>query len=130
MRDTEMLDGSETDITEYCTETTYYQYVHTTDNGYRQVFVVGGPPDDLGWAEFLWDNEGNHLASSAVFKFPEEIETSDADFRTDAPAWLRSAREALGANAIFEVLQRTICKLPTARSHTGKWEDTNRTTRL
>jgi len=79
-----VLDGSDTDITSYCTEATYYVYEHVAVNGYRHVMVVGGAPDKLGWAEFIWDEDGNKAGSTAVF-YP--------DSNDERPEWLRLAEE-------------------------------------
>lgn len=81
-----VLDGSDTDITRYCTETTYYQYEQIADNGYRHVVVVGGTPDNLGWAEFVWDENGNFSGSNA---------TTPASSNGEWPEWLELANETL-----------------------------------
>ena len=90
------MDGSETDITSYCTEATYYQYEQMADNGYRQVLIVGGRPDNLGWAEFLWDSEGNHLASSMRF---------DSMTGAENPRWYELAAEEFGIARMERVSQ-------------------------
>ncbi|MDR0293945.1 MAG: hypothetical protein LBH95_07335 [Oscillospiraceae bacterium] len=81
-----ILDGSDTDITNYCTEATYYEYAQMTDNGYRHVVIVGGTPDKLGWGEFIWDEKGNLLGSNA---------TAYTDANDEKPQWLRIADETL-----------------------------------
>jgi hypothetical protein len=81
-----MLDGSGKDITDYCTEATFYKFEHTADNGYRHVMVVGGSPDNLGWGEFIWDETGFMVGSTAVFHEDENGER---------PEWLRLADEML-----------------------------------
>jgi len=80
-----ILDGSNTDITSYCTETTYYQYEKIADNGYRHVFIVGGAPDNLGWAEYIWDETGHMFASSQVI--PGTFDTGES------PIWLENANK-------------------------------------
>ncbi|MDR2569319.1 MAG: hypothetical protein LBD23_03345 [Oscillospiraceae bacterium] len=82
-----ILDGSNKDITEYCTESTYYQYEYIAENGYHHVFIVGGSPDNLGWAEFIWSEDGNILGSSAVFP-----PSTDMDQK---PLWWENANETL-----------------------------------
>ena len=79
-----LLDGSNMDITSYCTEETAYRYERITDDGYRHVVLVGGTPDNLGWAEFVWDENGNEVGGNATYN-------SDK-----APAWLNNEREKLG----------------------------------
>jgi len=85
-----VLDGADTDITSYCTKDTYYQYEQINDNGYRHVVLVGGAPDDLGWAEFVWDESGKFVAGNST-RNSEEI-----------PAWLILGRETLGARIVSE----------------------------
>ena len=81
-----ILDGNDTDITDFCTESTYYEYEQITDSGIRHVFIVGGTPDNLGWGEFIWNNTVAVLGSRAVYN-------EDAD--GEAPEWLTLAIEAL-----------------------------------
>lgn len=76
-----VLDGSDTDITSYCSEETYYQYETIADNGYRHVVIIGGTPDDIGWGEFVWDEKGVFVGSNATQNTPE------------TPKWLENARE-------------------------------------
>jgi hypothetical protein len=86
------LDGSDADITGYCSETTYYQYELTDANGYRHVVLVGGTPDDLEWAEFVLNKDGSHIASSAVITF-------DGD---QVPAWLTTAQKVFTPDIDWE----------------------------
>lgn len=81
-----VLNGSDKNITSYCTETTYYQYEQIADNGNRHVVVVGGTPDNLGWGEFVWDEAGAFLGSNA---------TIPASSNGERPEWLELANEAL-----------------------------------
>ncbi|MDR2532327.1 MAG: hypothetical protein LBC82_05740 [Oscillospiraceae bacterium] len=80
-----ILDGSDTDITSHCTEATYYKYEQIADNGYRHVIIVGGTPDKLGWSEFIWDEKGDMVGSTARYY----------DINGEQPEWLRLAEEAL-----------------------------------
>ncbi len=81
-----VLDGSNANITDQCSEKTYYQYETVDNNGYRHVVLIGGTPDDVGMAEYIWDANGTFKGSNASYNSSEE------------PAWLASAREALGVN--------------------------------
>jgi beta-lactamase regulating signal transducer with metallopeptidase domain len=85
-----VLDGSGTNITSYCTEETYYLYEQTADNGYRHAVLVGGAPDNLGWAEFVWDESGGFAGGNAK---------RNTD---DVPAWLMRGQETLGAKVASE----------------------------
>lgn len=78
-----VADGVETDITDYCSEETYFQYEKTGDNGFHHVLTIGGTPDNLEWAEFIWDE--NSLSQSCITYFISEVE----------PAWYSAAWEAL-----------------------------------
>ncbi|MDR2590878.1 MAG: hypothetical protein LBC71_07850 [Oscillospiraceae bacterium] len=82
-----ILDGSNKDITEYCTESTYYQYEHIAENGYRHVIIVGGSPDNLGWAEYIWSEDSNIFGYTSVLP-----PNTDMDQK---PLWWISANEAL-----------------------------------
>lgn len=53
-----ILDELDLDITEYCTKETYYQYERIDNEGNRNIVIVGGMPDNLGWAEFVWAIDG------------------------------------------------------------------------
>ena len=79
-----ILDGSGVDITEYCTETTFYEYEYISVSGYRHVVIVGGAPDKLGWGEFIWDEKGSVIGNNATFH---------EDINGEKPQWLRSAEE-------------------------------------
>jgi len=81
-----VLDGTNKDITSYCTETTFYQYEQIADNGYRHVVVVGGTSDNLGWGEFVWDENGDMVGNNATFH---------EDKYGERPEWLKLAEETL-----------------------------------
>ena len=80
-----ILDNSDADITDYCTETTYYTYEQINDNGYRHVFVVGGTPDNLGWGEFIWNENGKMVGNTAFHK----------NTNSEQPEWLKLAEDIL-----------------------------------
>jgi len=90
-----VLDGSNTDITSYCTEETYYLYEGAADNGYRSVVVVGGAPDNLGWAEFVWDENDFLFASNMTY--------NPVDEDGQKPIWLELAEETF-RGAIISVV--------------------------
>jgi hypothetical protein len=81
-----VLDGSNTNITDQCSEKTYYQYETVDNDGYRHVVLIGGIPDNVGMAEYIWDANGTFKGSNASYNSREE------------PAWLASAREAFDVN--------------------------------
>lgn len=81
-----ILDGSNTNITDHCSEKTYYQHEKVDKDGYRHVVLIGGTPDNIGMAEYIWDAEGVFKGCNASYYGDEE------------PEWLQSARKALGFN--------------------------------
>ncbi len=83
-----VLDGSDTNITNQCSEETCYQYETVDDQGYRHVVLIGGTSDNIGMAEYIWDESGTFRGSNASYNGSEE------------PAWLISAQETLGVNSI------------------------------
>lgn len=78
-----ILDGSGTNITEECSAESAYLYEIVADSGYRHVVLIGGTPENVGWAEFIWDQKGAFLGSNATYNSEEE------------PAWLANSRSAL-----------------------------------
>ena len=81
-----VLDGSDANITNQCSEETYYQYETIDDNGYRHVVLIGGTADNVGMAKYIWDESGSFRGGTASYDSSEE------------PAWLISVREALSIN--------------------------------
>ena len=77
-----VLDDLEIDITSYCTESTFFSFEKIDDDGYRHVLLVGGEPDNLGWASFTWDETGQVLGRGAVY-MPDEND--------EKPIWLQRA---------------------------------------
>jgi hypothetical protein len=80
-----VLDGSGDDITSYCSEETYFLYERVDDGGHRHAVLVGGDPDSLGWAEFVWSENGAFMGCTAI--------TNGGD---SEPAWLELGRKNLG----------------------------------
>lgn len=68
------LDNS--DITEYCSETTYFRYDFTDEQGIAHVFLIGGELDSIGWTEILFFEDGRRLSHS-------DLITEDGN----PPAW-------------------------------------------
>lgn len=64
------LDNS--DITEYCSETTYFRYDFTDEQGISHVILIGGEVDaidgeidnTIGWTEILFFEDGRRLSHS------------------------------------------------------------------
>ena len=68
------LDNS--DITEYCSETTYFRYDFVDEQHIAHVILVGGEIDSIGWTEILFFEGGKRLSHSV-------LQTQDGD----KPAW-------------------------------------------
>lgn len=56
------LDNS--DITDYCSEETYFRYDFTDEQGITHVILVGGTLDSIGWTEILFWEDGRRLSHS------------------------------------------------------------------
>lgn len=78
-----ILDGSDTNITNQCSESSYFKYETTNEAGYRSVVVIGGTADNIGMAEFVWDENGKFKGSNASYNAEEE------------PEWLKLATKEL-----------------------------------
>lgn len=63
------------DITDRCSEERYFSYEETTEDGARQVLVIGGTPEQVGYVNFAWMPDGSFASSGEA---------------EDAP-WLRQA---------------------------------------
>jgi len=75
-----LLDDSEADITDYCSATEYFEYEYFTENSFRQVIVVGGTLDNLGWVVFIWDSNGNFNSKNQAFLYASPNDTVDDFF--------------------------------------------------
>ena len=78
-----VADGQNLDITDQCSYTTPYVYECADSDGNRHVFIVGGDPDAIGYAEFIWDTNGQVQGGSA------QLGTSGG---TDDAPWLDAAK--------------------------------------
>ena len=78
--------GENADITGLCSDETPYIYECTGSDGLRHTFIIGGEPDAVGWAEFIWDEDGLPTAGTSQFATPEG--------RDGAP-WFDAAMEQL-----------------------------------
>ena len=67
-----ILDGSSRNITNQCSEVAYYEYERISDKGYRHVVLVGGTPDNVGVAGFVWDKNGNLRGNYATYNGDDE----------------------------------------------------------
>ena len=81
-----VVNGENQDITDQCSYTEPYIYECTGEDGLRHAFVVGGDLDAIGWAEFMWDEDG--LPAAGAASFGTSAGTSDAP-------WLDAGKDAL-----------------------------------
>lgn len=65
-----VLDTVRIDITDKCSNSTYYRYDLIDKNGYEHIIFVGGDIENLGWAEFIFDSNGTYLTN--LMSVPEE----------------------------------------------------------
>lgn len=70
------------DITDKCSATTFYRYDLIDDNGYTHIIFVGGNIENLGWAEFVFDEDGTYLTN--LMSVPEDSQ------------WLENAMLSIG----------------------------------
>ena len=89
----EVIDGrvyftlDNTDITEYCSATTYFRYDFTDEQGISHVFLIGGEIDTIGWTEILFFEDGKRLSHS-------DLITEDGN----PPVWYVAGNEAVNAD--------------------------------
>ena len=66
----EVIDGrvyftfNDEDITEYCSETTYFRHDLVDEQGVSHVFLIGGELDTIGWTEILFLENGKRVSHS------------------------------------------------------------------
>lgn len=80
------VNGEELDITDQCSYETPYIYECTGPDGLRHALIIGGNLDAIGWAEFMWDEEGMPSGGNASFGTPGGTD--------DAP-WFDAGKEEL-----------------------------------
>lgn len=77
------LDGSNRDITNQCSETTYFRYDMVDEKGIQHIIFIGGTIDDWGFGDMIWD---------------EEFQTYYGHFvgnSYESPEWMRNANSSL-----------------------------------
>lgn len=61
------------DITDECSEDDYFKYEYTDEDSYRHVIIVGGTVDNPGWAEFMFDKDGNYIFNNLSIKYSDSV---------------------------------------------------------
>lgn len=59
-----VLGNIKTDVTDQCSETSYYRYEIVNSDGSRNVIFVGGTVVNYGWVELIFDNTGKYITNS------------------------------------------------------------------
>lgn len=77
------MDSSEINITEQCSETTYYSCETTDADGNYHVILVGGTPDNAGWAELVFENDSTKTGPMVTGEYEDE-----------EPEWLLADKKA------------------------------------
>lgn len=58
-----VLGDIQIDVTDECGDTSYYRYEIKNDDGSRNVIFVGGPVENPGWVELIFDSEGKYITN-------------------------------------------------------------------
>lgn len=56
-----MVQNKATDVTEYCSENSYYRYELQNDDGSKSVLFIGGSIEKAGYVELLFDSRGKYI---------------------------------------------------------------------
>lgn len=78
------------DITDQCSNTDYYRYEIKRDDGSRSVILIGGTVNNCGWAELIFDSNGNYVFN--LMNVPE----NDLDTLDHHVEWLDRGMHAEG----------------------------------
>lgn len=90
--------GEDIDITGLCSYETPYLHTLTDAGGQRHVFIIGGEPGAIGWAECMMDGDGEAALGAFVVTLAPEA--------GDAPApWLDAGMELLGQQMELEIVE-------------------------
>lgn len=88
------------DITDKCSDTDYFRYEVENDDGGKSVFIAGGTTDDYGWAELVFDADGNYVFNIMNWGQSESrIEiTTEENGAPYEPVWLKEGMHAEGVD--------------------------------
>lgn len=73
------------DVTELCSESTYFRYETAGSDGGKTVIFIGGTIEDNGWIELLFDADGNYVFGKRKV---HSVDFADSD---EMPAWADAA---------------------------------------
>jgi len=80
------IDGQNEDISDRFTEEVPYIYRCTGSDGLEHAFLIGGSRDQVGWAEFIFDENGQPTAGASYFATPDG---------SDGAPWFAVGKEEL-----------------------------------
>lgn len=81
------VDNKRVDITDSCSADSYYRYEVKSVYGYKNVILVGGSIDKVGYVELIFDKEGNYITNKMW------VPTVNG---TDVEPWVDNAMHAEG----------------------------------
>lgn len=58
-----VIDDIQIDVTDECSDTSYYRYEIKNADGSRNVIFVGGTIENAGWVELIFDSEGKYVTN-------------------------------------------------------------------
>lgn len=80
-----VLNEENIDITDEISQEDYYQYEYTDENGLKQIIIVGGTIEDIGFNAYLFDSNGDRMGSSGMYN---QIDGNQ-------PKWLEKAEKEI-----------------------------------
>lgn len=73
------------DVTDLCSESTYFRYELANSNGSKSVIFIGGTVTDNGWIELLFDADGNYVFGKG------KVHSDGLAGSDEMPAWANAA---------------------------------------
>ncbi|MBR1817071.1 MAG: hypothetical protein IJ763_10325 [Lachnospiraceae bacterium] len=72
------------DITDECSEDKYFKYEYTDEDSYRHAIIIGGTVDNPGWAEYIFDKDGNYVFNTMSVSTSGDDECIEFSLYNDA----------------------------------------------
>ena len=72
-----VLGDIKTDVTDQCSETSYYRYELVNSDGSRNVIFVGGTVENPGWIELIFDAAGNYVTNNMCISGYDPVQWHD-----------------------------------------------------
>ena len=63
-----VLGDVQIDVTDECSDTSYYRYEIKNADGSRNVIFIGGTVENVGWVELIFDSDGNYVTNRMQLK--------------------------------------------------------------